>query len=129
VTGTDLPVKMGKIDGIHEYDLFISVIDNLFLHRKRKVLICSKPVAKRGGHKMQFAEWTYPLRKFDDIYYTIERIVYGKGELKGFTTEDIYNNLRDKRFFQDAQDLNRYLLNSGAKYKIRKIEGTWERYY
>ena len=54
---------------------------------------------------MQFAEWTFPLRKFDDIYYTIERIVYGKGELKGFTTEDIYNNLRDKRFFQDAQDL------------------------
>ena len=70
---------------------------------------------------MQFAEWTYPLRKFDDIYYTIERIVYGKGELKGFTTEDIYNNLRDKRFFQDAQDLNRYLLDNGAKYKIRKI--------
>lgn len=28
---------------------------------------------------MQFAEWTYPLRKFDDIYYTIEKIVYDKG--------------------------------------------------
>lgn len=78
---------------------------------------------------MQFAEWTYPLRKFDDIYYTIESIVYGKGELKGFTTEDIYNNLRDKRFFQDAQDLNRYLLDNGAKYKIRNIEEAWERYY
>ena len=78
---------------------------------------------------MQFAEWTYPLRKFDDIYYTIVRIVYGKGELKGFTTEDIYNNLRDKRFFRDVQDLNRYLLENGRKYKINKIEVGWERYY
>jgi len=78
---------------------------------------------------MQFAEWTYPLRKFDDIYYAIERIVYGKGELKGFTAEDIYNNLRDKRFFQDAQDLQRYLMDNGAKYKIRKVEEVWERYY
>ena len=78
---------------------------------------------------MQFAEWTYPLRTFDDIYYTIERIVYGKGELKGFTTEDIYNNLRDKRFFNDVQDLNRYLLENGRKYKIRKIDEAWERYY
>jgi hypothetical protein len=78
---------------------------------------------------MQFAEWTYPLRKFDDIYYTIERIVYGKGELKGFTTEDIYNNLRDKRFFRDVPDLNRYLLDNGRKFKINKIEEGWERYY
>jgi hypothetical protein len=78
---------------------------------------------------MQFAEWTYPLRKFDDIYYTVERIVYSKGELKGFTTEDIYNNLRDKRFFRDVQALNRYLLENGRKYKINKIEEGWERYY
>ncbi|HOV82454.1 MAG TPA: hypothetical protein PLN19_01760 [Methanothrix sp.] len=78
---------------------------------------------------MQFAEWTYPLRKFDDIYYTIERIVYGRGELKGFSTEDIYNNLWDKRFFTDAQALNRYLMENGAKYKVRKVEGGWERYY
>ncbi|HPT19699.1 MAG TPA: hypothetical protein PLJ25_06515, partial [Methanothrix sp.] len=66
---------------------------------------------------------------FDDIYYTIERIVYGKGELKGFSTEDIYNNLRDRRFFNDAQELNRYLMDNGAKYKIRRTEGVWERYY
>jgi hypothetical protein len=78
---------------------------------------------------MQFAEWTYPLRKFDDIYYTIERIVYTKGELKGFTTEDIYNNLRDKRFFRDVQDLNNFLLENGKKYKIRKIDQVWERYW
>ncbi|MCX6675943.1 MAG: hypothetical protein NTW84_05960 [Methanothrix sp.] len=78
---------------------------------------------------MQFAEWTYPLRKFDDIYYTIERIVYTKGELKGFTTEDIYNNLRDKRFFRDIQDLNNFLLENGKKYKIRKIDQGWERYW
>jgi hypothetical protein len=78
---------------------------------------------------MQFAEWTYPLRKFDDIYYTIEKIVYTKGELKGFTTEDIYNNLRDKRFFKDIQDLNKFLLENGKKYKIRKIEQGWERYW
>jgi len=90
---------------------------------------------KTSSHKrrvliMKFAEWTYPLRKFDDIYYAIERIVYGKGELKGFTTDDIYNNLRDKRFFKDAQDMNRYLLENGRKYKIQKIEGeVWERYY
>ena len=77
---------------------------------------------------MQFAEWTYPLRKFDDIYYTIERIVYGKGELKGFTTEDIYNNLRDKRFFRDVQDLNRYLLENGRKYKLCFIRRT-NRFY
>jgi hypothetical protein len=78
---------------------------------------------------MKFAEWTYPLRKFDDIYYTIERIVYGKGELKGFTTEEIYNNLHDKRLFKDSQDLNLYLLDNGKKYKIRKTEDAWERYY
>jgi hypothetical protein len=124
-----LQVKTAKIGSVHENGFFIFVIDNLFLTEKRKVLICSKPVATRGGHEMQFAEWTYPLRKFDDIYYTIERIVYGKGELKGFTSEDIYNNLRDKRFFQDAQDLNTYLLDNEVKYKIRKIDGAWERYY
>ncbi len=59
---------------------------------------------------MRFTEITYPMRKFDDLYYTIERIVYGRGNLKGFTSEDIYNNLRDKRFFRDAQDLNRFLV-------------------
>jgi hypothetical protein len=78
---------------------------------------------------MKFAEWTYPLRKFDDIYYTIERIVYDRGELKGFTTEDIYNNLRDKRLFRDVSDLQSFLLENGRKYKIRKINGVWERYW
>lgn len=78
---------------------------------------------------MKFAEWTYPLRKFDDIYYTIERIVYGRGELKGFTTEDIYNNLRDKRFFKEVSDLQSFLLENGRKFKIRKVNGVWERYW
>jgi len=78
---------------------------------------------------MKFAEWTYPLRKFDDIYYTIERIVYGKGDLKGFTTEEIYNSLQDKRFFRDVQDLNNFLRENGQKYKIRKTDDAWERYW
>jgi hypothetical protein len=78
---------------------------------------------------MKFAEITYPMRKFDDLYYTIERIVYDKGELKGFTSEDIYNNLRDKRLFKDAQDLNRFLIENKTKYKIRKANGGWERYW
>ncbi len=78
---------------------------------------------------MRFAEMTYPLRKFDDIYYTIERIVYSRGNLKGFTTEDIYNNLRDKRFFRDVPDLNRFLMANAGKYKIRKIDDSWERYW
>jgi len=78
---------------------------------------------------MRYAEWTYPLRKFDDLYYTIERIVYGRGDLKGFTTEDIYNDLYDKRLFRDAQDLHRFLLENGRKYKLRKINGAWERYW
>jgi hypothetical protein len=55
--------------------------------------------------------------------------VYTKGELKGFTTEDIYNNLRDKRFFRDIQDLNNFLLENGKKYKIRKTDQVWERYW
>ncbi len=78
---------------------------------------------------MKFAEWTFPLRKFDDIYYTIERIVYSRGELKGFTTEDIYNNLRDKRIFKDVAELDRFMLDNGRKYKIRKINAAWERYW
>jgi len=78
---------------------------------------------------MSFTEITYPMRKFDDLYYTIERIVYGRGNLKGFTSEDIYNNLRDKRFFLDAQDLNRFLLENDKKFKIRKANGAWERYW
>jgi hypothetical protein len=78
---------------------------------------------------MRFAEVTYPLRKFDDIYYTIERIVYGSGSLRGFTSEDIYNNLRDKRFFRDVPDMNRYLMENARKYKIRKIDDAWERYW
>lgn len=78
---------------------------------------------------MKFAEWTYPLRKFDDIYYTIERIVYSRGELKGFTTEDIYNNLRDKRLFKDVAELDRFMLDNGSKYKIRKNNAAWERYW
>jgi hypothetical protein len=78
---------------------------------------------------MKFAEWTYPLRKFDDFYYTFERIVYSRGVLKVFTTEDIYNNLRDKRFFKDASELQSFMLENGKKYKIRKIDGVWERYW
>jgi len=78
---------------------------------------------------MRFAEITYPMRKFDDLYYTIERIVYGRGNLKGFTSEDIYNNLRDKRLFKDAQDLNRFLIDNDKKFKIRKANGDWERYW
>ena len=78
---------------------------------------------------MRFAEITYPMRKFDDLYYTIERIVYGRGNLKGFTSEDIYSNLRDKRLFKDAQDLNRFLLDNDKKFKIRKANGDWERYW
>ena len=78
---------------------------------------------------MRFAEITYPLRKFDDLYYTIERIVYGRGELKGFTSEDIYSNLRDKGLFKDATELQRFMLENGKKYKIRKVNGVWERYW
>ena len=78
---------------------------------------------------MRFTEITYPMRKFDDLYYTIERIVYGRGNLKGFTSEDIYSNLRDKRLFKDAQDLNRFLLENDKKFKIRKANGDWERYW
>jgi hypothetical protein len=76
---------------------------------------------------MKFAEMTYPLRKYDDLYYTIERIIYEKGNLQGFTTEDIFNNLRDKRLFRDAADLEYFLMDNAKKYKIRKIDGTWER--
>jgi hypothetical protein len=79
--------------------------------------------------EMKFAEWTYPLRKFDDIYYTIERIVYTRGELKGFTSEDIYNNLGDRRFFRDAQDLHRFMMENGRKFRIRRTNGAWERYW
>ncbi|NYT02845.1 MAG: hypothetical protein GKC10_08850 [Methanosarcinales archaeon] len=77
---------------------------------------------------MKFKEWTYPMRKFDDIWYTIERIVYGKGSLSGFTSEDIYNNLRDKSIFKDAPELHRFLISNGKKYRVRPAEnGTWER--
>ncbi|MCJ7444391.1 MAG: hypothetical protein MUO26_07675 [Methanotrichaceae archaeon] len=76
---------------------------------------------------MKFAEWTYPFRKFDDIYYTIERIIYDKGSLQGFTTEEIYNDLRDKRLFRDAADLEYFLMDNARKYKIRKTNGTWGR--
>ncbi len=76
---------------------------------------------------MKFAEMTYPLRKYDDLYYTIERIIYEKGSLQGFTTEDIFNSLRDKRLFRDAADLEYFLMDNAKKYKIRKIDGTWER--
>jgi hypothetical protein len=78
---------------------------------------------------MKFAEITNPMRKFDDLYYTIERIVYGTGNLKGFTSEDIYNTLRDKRFFKDAQELNRFLMDNSNKFKIRRANGGWERYW
>ncbi|MCQ8902702.1 MAG: hypothetical protein NQU42_01195 [Methanothrix sp.] len=76
---------------------------------------------------MKFKEWTRPIRKFDDIYYTIERIIYGRGKLSGFTSEDIYNNLHDKRFFRDAADLHNYLLAKGKTYRIRPKDGGWER--
>ncbi len=39
----------GILDGIHEEDFIISLLI-IFLGGKRKVLICSKPVAKEGGH-------------------------------------------------------------------------------
>ena len=78
---------------------------------------------------MKSAEITYPLRKFDDLYYTVERIVYGKGELSGFTTEDIYNSLRDNRLFNSPQDLDRFLLDNQKKFKIRRANGVWERYW
>jgi hypothetical protein len=78
---------------------------------------------------MKFAEMTYPLRKFDDIYYSIERIVYGRGSLKGFTTDDIYSNLRDKSFFSDAAALDRFLMENAGKFKIRRSDGGWERYW
>jgi len=72
-------------------------------------------------------EWTYPLRKFDDIYYTIERIIYGGGKLSGFTSVDIYDNLRDKSIFKDAKDLNNFLMENGKKYRIRPVGEAWER--
>ena len=78
---------------------------------------------------MRFAEITYPLRKFDDLYYTIERIVYGRGVLKGFTTEDIYGNLRDKGLFKDAKALDAFLMSNSKKFKIRRSEGGWERFW
>ena len=78
---------------------------------------------------MKSAEITYPLRKFDDLYYTVERIVYEKGELSGFTTEDIYNSLRDNRLFNSPQDLDRFLLDNQKKFKIRRANGGWERYW
>jgi hypothetical protein len=87
---------------------------NLSGKGQRKVLIRQNLLRVQVA-QMKFAEVTYPLRKFDDIYYTIERIVY--------------DNLRDKRFFRDAPDLNRYLMENARKYKIRKINGAWERYW
>lgn len=78
---------------------------------------------------MKFKEWTGPMRKFDDIYYTIERIVYGKGSLSGFTSEEVYNNLRDRRFFKDAQEFHRFLLSNSKKYKVRPKDNAWERYW
>jgi hypothetical protein len=78
---------------------------------------------------MKSAEITYPLRKYDDLYYTVERIVYGKGELSGFTTEDIYNSLRDNRLFNSPQDLDRFLLDNQKKFKIRRANDGWERYW
>ncbi len=78
---------------------------------------------------MRFAEITYPLRKFDDLYYSIERIVYGRGQLSGFTSEDIFNNLRDKRIFGSVEHLNRFLMENARKFKIRGTGGVWERYW
>ena len=78
---------------------------------------------------MAFFEVTGSLRKFDDIYYTIERIVYSTEKLRGFTSDEIYENLRDKSFFRDAKDLHQYLIENGGKYRIRMVEGGWERYW
>ncbi len=75
-------------------------------------------------------EWTGSLRKFDDLWYTIERIVYGKSQLSGFTSEDIYNNLRDKSFFKSPQDLPKFLIENDKKYRVRALDtGGWERYW
>lgn len=78
---------------------------------------------------MGFFEVTGSLRKFDDLYYTIERIVYEKESLRGFTTEEIYENLRDKSFFRDVKDFHQFLLENGSKYRIRMTDGGWERYW
>ncbi|MBN1324069.1 MAG: hypothetical protein JW986_08785 [Methanotrichaceae archaeon] len=72
-------------------------------------------------------EWTYPLRKFDDIYYTIERIIYGGGRLSGFTTEEVYDNLRDKSIFRDVTDLNNFLMENGKTFRVRPAGEAWER--
>ncbi|MHC1630962.1 MAG: hypothetical protein ACXQT4_01505 [Methanotrichaceae archaeon] len=74
-------------------------------------------------------EWTRCLRKFDDIWYTIERVVYTRGELSGFTSEEIYNNLRDKSFFKDGEDVQNFLIEKGKKFRIRPVKGNWERYW
>jgi hypothetical protein len=88
-----------------------------------------KPLIEEKVAQMKFAEMTYPLRKFDDIYYSIERLVYGRGNLRGFTTEDIYNNLRDKSLFADAGAMDRFLMENAGKFKIRRADGGWERYW
>ena len=65
------------------------------------------------------------LRKFDDIYYTIERIVYAKGELKELHQRRYLQQPARQALFNDVQDLNRYLLENGRKYKIRKTDEAW----
>jgi hypothetical protein len=75
-------------------------------------------------------EWTGSLRKFDDLWYTIERIVYGKGQLSGFTSEEIFENLRDKSFFKSPEDLHKFLIENDKKYRLRALEtGGWERFW
>ncbi len=74
-------------------------------------------------------EVTGSLRKFDDIWYTIEKVVYSRGELSGFTSEDIYDSLRDKSFFKGPEDLNKYLIDNGEKFRLRPAETGWERFW
>jgi len=73
-------------------------------------------------------EWTRGMRKFDDIWYTIERIVYLNDQLSGFTSEQIYENLKDKSFFSGPEELHQFLVNNGRKFRLRVAEnGGWER--
>jgi hypothetical protein len=75
-------------------------------------------------------ELTANLRKFDDLWYTIERIVYGKGQLSGFTSEEIFENLRDKSFFKSPEDLHKFLIENDKKYRVKALDaGGWERYW
>jgi len=75
-------------------------------------------------------EWTRGMRKFDDIWYSIERFVYLNNQLSGFTSEQIYESLRDKSFFNSAEDFHHFLIENGRKFRLKVAEnGGWERYW